>query len=65
MLWCLDGWQLTDGVKEHIEQKLGNAIHHVVAIVKEVDVRLSMQGEEVGKGPQSNDVRYLGSAFDF
>lgn len=44
-------FKLTDGVKNYIQEKVGSAIHHFAPVVKEVDVRISLQGGELGKGP--------------
>uniref|UniRef100_A0A0D6QYR9 Sigma 54 modulation/S30EA ribosomal protein C-terminal domain-containing protein n=1 Tax=Araucaria cunninghamii TaxID=56994 RepID=A0A0D6QYR9_ARACU len=45
-------FQLTDAVRTHVEEKVGKAVQHFAYLVKEVDVRLSLRGGEVGKGPK-------------
>ncbi len=48
--WKLEGLQLTDAVKNYVEEKVGNAVHNHGNLVKEVDVRMSVRGGETGRG---------------
>ncbi|KAH9563007.1 hypothetical protein CY35_05G102700 [Sphagnum magellanicum] len=51
--WIIQGkhMELTDAVKNYVEEKVGNAVHnHGKVLVKEVDVQMSVRGGETGQG---------------
>ncbi|MCL7050074.1 hypothetical protein MKW94_002741 [Papaver nudicaule] len=43
---------ISDQVRTYVEEKVGKAVQKHSHIVREVDIRLSLRGGEVGKGPK-------------
>lgn len=44
--------ELTDSIRLYVEEKVGHAVSIHSGMVREVDVRLSVRGGDVGKGPR-------------
>ncbi|PSS32950.1 Ribosome-binding factor like [Actinidia chinensis var. chinensis] len=46
--------EVSDAVKEYVEEKIGKAVQKYPNLVREVDVRLSARGGEFGKGAKTS-----------
>ena len=56
--------QLTDALRNYVEEKVGHAVHNHGALCREVDVRLSARGGDTHtKGPRQQRCEVRGDSF--